>query len=350
MSDIFEELNRMKKRIFTGLLLATLLFSCNKDKAIVDTLNEYNLSKETEGYHFGEEISFPKEITDNVESISISLGDKEINDLKITPEFFTLGDNVVTINVKNKSGEVVSVEAIINVYAKNPEKELSYDIVKEYPHNPENFVQGFQLEGNTIYESNGQNGKSNIQKYALGSTEAITKVPLSDEYFAEGSTIIGDKIYQLTWQHKKGFIYDKSSLRLISEFDYPKEIREGWGLTYDGKSLILSDGTKNIYFLSPENPQEVVKTIAIAGNADVYEKINELEYHNGYIYANVWQRPYILKINPENGEVVGKIDFTELYKKHTKAYDDVLNGIAFKGDNMLITGKNWDKIYEIKIH
>ncbi|MDO4763818.1 MAG: glutaminyl-peptide cyclotransferase [Flavobacteriaceae bacterium] len=339
----------MKKGIFTGLILATLLISCNKDTAIVDKINEYNLSKEMEGYHFGDKIHFPKEIMDNAESISISFGDKETSDLKINPDFFVLGANEIVMNIKTKSGKELSVDAIINVFAKNPEQELEYELIAEYPHNTENFVQGFQLEGNTIYESNGQIGKSNIQKYTLGSTSALIKQNLEDEYFAEGSTIVEDKIYQLTWQHKKGFIYDKNTLEKIGEFPYPNRIEEGWGLTYDGEHLILSDGSNQLYFLSPKNPQEIVKNIAVAGNTTSYGRINELEYHKGFIYANAWQRPYILKINPENGEVLAKIDFSELYKKHTKAQDDVLNGIAFKGENMLITGKNWDKIYEVKI-
>lgn len=339
----------MKKNIFTGLLLATLLFSCNKDKAIIDTMNEYNLSKETEGYHFGDKIDFPKEVLDNAELITISFGDRETSNLVITPEYFTLGDNAVTIMVKTKSGETIPIDAIINVFAKNPEKELTYDLVSEYAHNVENFTQGFQLEGNTIYESNGQTGKSNIQKYTLGAETSSVKTPLGDEYFAEGSTIVGDKIYQLTWQHKKGFIYDKAILKQIGEFAYPNKIGEGWGLTYDGKNLIVSDGSKNLYFLSPNDTQQVIKTISVAGNSDIYDRINELEYHQGFIYANVWQRPYILKINPENGEVVAKLDLSEFYKKQVTGQDDVLNGIAFKGENMLVTGKNWDKIYEIKL-
>ena len=149
--------------------------------------------------------------------------------------------------------------------------------------------------------------------------------------------------------YKKGFVYDKSTLKLIADFPYPNKISEGWGLTYDGKDLIISDGTKNIYFVSPENPQNILKTISVAGSTEVYDRINELEYHNGFIYANVWQRPYVLKINPQTGEVVGRLDFSEIAKKHTTNEDDVLNGVTFKGENMLITGKNWDKIYEVKI-
>ena len=339
----------MKKSIFKGVLALVLLASCSKDKMILDSMNEYNLAMETKGYHFGDMITFPKEVTDNAESISISFGDKETAILKIDPAFFTLGDNAVTINVRTKSGENLSIDAVINVLSKTPEKELTYEVVAEYPHNAENFVQGFQLEGNTIYGSNGQTGESKVIKYTLGSTTNTAETKLDDEYFGEGSTIVGDKIYQLTWQHRKGFIYDKNTLKKLSEFNYPSRLTEGWGLTYDGKNLILSDGTKNIYFISPDNLQKIVKTISVAGPLEIYEKINELEYHDGFIYANIWQRPYILKINPENGEVVGKIDLTEINKKHSTDADDVLNGIAFKGDNMLITGKNWDKIYEIKV-
>lgn len=339
----------MKIRIFLALLSCMFLFSCNKDKEILNTLNDYNLSMESKGYHFGDALEIPKEVTDNAESISISFGDKETSKLIVDPEFFTLGDNAVTFNIKKKNGEIITQDATINVFAKNPEAELSYEIVKEYPHDSANFTQGFLIEGNTIYESDGQQRSSRILKYNLGSTTPLVSTPQADEIFSEGAAIIGDKIYQLTWLHKKGFIYNKSDLSLIGEFAYPNVVGEGWGLTYDGKHLILSDGTKNIYFLNPANPSEIVRYISVAGHKEAFDKINELEYHKGFIYANVWQKPVILKINPANGEVVGKFDFSEVAKKHTTNEDDVLNGIAFKGDNMLITGKNWDKIYEVVV-
>ena len=304
---------------------------------------------ESKGYHFGDALQLPKEVTENAESISISFGDKETSNLVIDPEYFTLGDNAVTFNIKKKNGEIITQDATVNVFAKTPEAKLNYEIIKEYPHDPKSFVQGFLLEGNTVYESDGQNGSSRILKYTLGTTTPIVETPQSDEIFSEGAAIVGDKIYQLTWQNKKGFIYNKSDLSLISEFVYPNVIGEGWGLTYDNKNVILSDGTKNIYFLDVKDPSKIVRYISVAGNTEAYDKLNELEYHKGFIYANVWQQPVILKINPANGEVVGKFDFTEIAKKHTTNSDDVLNGIAFKGNNMLITGKNWDKIYEVSI-
>ena len=339
----------MKIRTLIAVFAFTILVSCNKDKEILNTLNDYNISMESKGYHFGDALALPKAVTENAESISISFGDKETSNLVIDPEYFTLGDNAVTFNIKKKNGEIITQDATINVFAKTPEAKLTYEIVKEYPHDPKSFVQGFLLEGNTVYESDGQNGSSRILKYTLGTTTPIVETPQSDEIFSEGAAIVGDKVYQLTWQNKKGFIYNKSDLSLISEFAYPNVIGEGWGLTYDNKNLILSDGTKNIYFLDVKDPSKIVRYISVAGNTEAYDQLNELEYHKGFIYANVWQQPVILKINPANGEVVGKFDFTEIAKKHTTNSDDVLNGIAFKGDNMLITGKNWDKIYEVSI-
>ena len=344
----------MKKHFIISLLALTMVVSCNKDKEILNTLAEYNSSMETKGYHFGDAIQLPKEVTDNAESISISFGENETNNLVVDPKFFTLGDNAVTFNIRKKGGEVLNQDATINVFAKNPEASLSYTVVKEYPHNPANFVQGFQLEGNTIYESDGQNGESQILKYNLGGTTPIASTKQPAEVFSEGSAIVGDKIYQLTWKNKKGFIYNKSNLSLLGEFAYPNVIGEGWGLTYDGKNLIASDGTKNLYFLDANDPSKLVRYISVAGNTQAYDQLNELEYHNGFVYANVWQEPIILKINPQNGEVVGKFDFTSIADKHKSGNadadrDNVLNGIAFKGDHMLVTGKRWDKIYEVAV-
>lgn len=348
--SIFGKNLLMKIRVLLAVFAFTFLVSCNKDKEILNTLNEYNTSMESKGYHFGDRLNLPKEVTDNAESISISFGDKETSNLVVDPKFFTLGDNAVTFNVKKKSGEILTQDATINVFAKNPEAKLNYKIVNEYPHDPKNFVQGFQLDGNTIYESDGQNGESRILKYTLGSTTPIASTSQPEDVFSEGATIVGDKIYQVTWQNKKGFIYDKNSLKLLGEFAYPNVMGEGWGLTYDGKNLIASDGTKNIYFLDVSDPSKMVRYISVAGNTEAYDQLNELEYHKGFIYANVWQKPIILKINPQNGEVVGKFDFTEIAKLNTKdPTNDVLNGIAFKGDNMLVTGKLWSKIYEVSI-
>lgn len=339
----------MRNKIIVGFAALLMFMSCKNDEKILTSLADYNNSMETKGYHFGDKLDIPKDVLNNAESISISFGDKETSNLIVDPKFFTLGDNAVTFNIKTKGGETLYQDATINVYSKSLEKDINYEIITEYPHSPANFVQGFQVEGNIIYESEGQYGSSRLITYKIGDTIPIKETKQTDDVFSEGSTIVGNKIYQLTWENKKGFVYDKSTLKLLSEFPYPDMMIKGWGLTYDGKNLIASDGTKNLYFLNPGDPSKITRYISVAGNNSVYDQLNELEYYKGFIYANVWQKPIVIKINPANGEVVGKFDFSEIAGKHTKGTDDVLNGIAFKGDNMLVTGKNWSKIYEVVI-
>lgn len=339
----------MKKVIFGTLLAAACWQSCKSDKDLLNNLSEYNFTRESAGYHYGESIQLPPAVTGNISKVTISLGDREISDLKITPENFKLGDNAVTFNLTTKDGKVLQQDATINVYAAKPPQQMSYSIVAQYPHNPANFVQGFELEGNTIYESDGQKGKSQILKYTLGSTTPIKATPQPADVFSEGSAIAGDKMYQLTWQSKKGFIYNKSDLSLVGEFSYNPMMIEGWGLAFDGKNLLASDGTKNIYKLNVQDPSKLESYISVASHDTVFTQLNELEYHNGFLYANVWQKPIVLKINPQTGEVAGILDFSELVKVNTKGTDDVLNGIAFKGENMLITGKYWNTIYEVAL-
>lgn len=339
----------MRRFLYINACVFATLFSCTNDKDVLSKLGEYNFEKESEGYRMGEAIQLPPNIIDGVQHISLSIGDKEIHDLKITPQYFKLGENAVTFIITTKSGEKLAQDATINVFAKNPEKNLTYQIVQTYPHDANNFVQGFQLEGNTIYESDGQLGVSQMIKYPLGSTTPTAKTSQPADIFSEGATVVGDKVYQLTWQHRKGFIYDKVTLTLQGEFSYPNSISEGWGLAYDGKNLLMADGTKNIYVLNAQNPSQIIDYFSVTGYSQTYKDLNELEYHNGFLYANVWKQPIILKINPKTGEVVGKWDLIEIAQKHTNDPENVLNGIAFKGNNMLVTGKKWDTIYELKV-
>jgi glutamine cyclotransferase len=340
--------NFIKRNINIGFAAFLLLASCSNNEKMLDSLADYNNAKEEKGYHFGDKIELPKDITENTESIAVSQGDKETTDLTINPKFFTLGDNNVIFIIKTKGGEVLNQDATINVFSKIKEQDIPYKIIADYPHDPKNFIEGFVVEGNTVYESDGMNNASQLIKYTLGSSAPKIVARQPAEIFSEGCTIVGDKIYQLTYRNKLGFIYDKNTLKKISEFPLPNIIGEGWGLTYDGKNLIATDGTKNLYFLDVDNPLKVVKTVCVAGSKNIYDQLNELEYHNGFIYANVWHKPVILKINPKTGDVVGKFDFTQLTKENSRGDSEhVLNGIAFKGENMLITGKNWPKIYEI---
>lgn len=340
----------MRKNIISGLMAVVLLISCNNDKKLLDTLNNYNISMEDKGYHLGDPLNLPKEVTDNAESISISFGDKETSGLTVDPKFFALGDNEVTFIIKTKGGETLYHDATINVFAKNPEKQMAYDVIAEYPHDSDNFVEGFLMEGNMLYESDGLDGASQLIKYTLGSTTPIITEKQPAEIFSEGCAIAGDKVYQLTYRSKIGFIYDKNSLKKIAQFPLPNAMGEGWGLTYDGKNLVATDGSNHLYYLDVNDPSKVIRTVSVAGNTETYSQLNELEYHNGFIYSNVWHLPVILKIKPETGEVVGKFDFAKITAENDQGDPEhVLNGIAFKGENMLITGKKWPKIYEVAI-
>jgi len=340
----------LKRNLTIGLGAVFLLVSCSNNEKIIDSLVNFNNSKEAEGYHFGDKLALPKEVTDNAEAVAISFGDKESSDLTIDPKFFTMGDNEVTFVIKTKNGETLNQDATINVFARKPEQNIAYEIIKDYPHDPDNFVEGFLIEGNTVYESDGLEGTSQLIKYTLGSTVPSLVARQPANIFSEGCAVVGDKIYQLTYQNRKVFVYDKNTFKKLSEFRMAKAMKEGWGLTYDGENLIATDGSKNLFFLDINDPSKVIKTISVAGNTEVYDKLNELEYYDGFIYANVWHQPFILKINPATGEVVGKLDFTKITEENVQENSEhVLNGIAFKGNNMLVTGKNWAKIYEVSI-
>ena len=340
----------MKKNLISVLLLLFLLTSCMNDQKMLDVLADYNHSMEEKGYHFGEHIRLPEEVTDMADAVMISFGDKETSDMTVDPKFFRYGENKVTFNIKTKEGKILNQDATINVFSKYKEQEIFYEIIAEYPHDPNNFLEGFLLEGNMVYESDGLKNSSQLIKYTLGSITPIITEKQPVHIFSEGCAIAGDKIYQLTYQNKLGFIYDKATLKKLSEFPLPNEIGEGWGLTFDGKNLVATDGSNKMYFLDVNNPSKVVREVAVGGYKDIYTQLNEIEYHGGFIYSNIWHQPYILKIDPKTGEAIGKFDFTKITEENTR--DDkehVLNGIAFKGDNMLITGKNWPKIYEVAI-
>ncbi|MEC5174095.1 glutaminyl-peptide cyclotransferase [Chryseobacterium nepalense] len=338
------------KNFIPFILLFFLLISCRNDRKMLDVLADYNYSMEEKGYRFGEYIKLPKEVTDNADAVKISFGDKETSDMIVDPKFFEYGENKVTFSIKTKGGETLNQDATINVFSKFEEQDISYEIIAEYPHDSNNFLEGFLLEGNTVYESDGLKNSSQLIKYTLGSIIPTITEKQPAHIFSEGCAIAGNKIYQLTYQNKLGFIYDKTTLKKLSEFPLPNEIGEGWGLTFDGENLVATDGSNKLYFLDVNNPSKVIRQVTVGGFKDIYTQLNELEYHAGFIYSNIWHEPYILKINPKTGETVGKFNFTIITEEHTKNdKEHVLNGIAFKGENMLVTGKNWPKIYEVAV-
>ncbi|MDT8414121.1 MAG: glutaminyl-peptide cyclotransferase [Flavobacteriaceae bacterium] len=227
---------------------------------------------------------------------------------------------------------------------------LKYEVLQTYPHDMNAYTQGLEFYKDTLYESTGQYGNSSLRSVNFETGEVWKKTELDKKYFAEGITILNDKIYQLTWQENTGFVYDVNTFSKIQNFDYHQS-KEGWGLCSDGKKLYKSDGTEKIWMLDPATFQES-GFIQVSTNTRMIESVNELEWVAGKIYANIYQRNAIAIINPKHGGVEAVIDLSALKEKVTQ-HDklDVLNGIAYHPTRktIFVTGKNWDKLFEIKI-
>lgn len=221
------------------------------------------------------------------------------------------------------------------------------EVVAAFPHDPSAFTQGLVVHEGVLYEGTGQYGDSSIRKVDLETGEVEKIEPLSALYFGEGIAILDDRLYQLTWQNQVGFVYEVDSFERIETFRYSGE---GWGLTHDGEHLILSDGTASIRFLDPDT-FKVVKTIRVRDAGRPVVRLNELEFVDGEIWANIWYDDRIARISPDDGEVLGWIDLSDVYPRGERGFENVLNGIAYDADaeRLFITGKNWPQLYEIEV-
>jgi glutamine cyclotransferase len=247
-------------------------------------------------------------------------------------------------------GEKKELNNTVYFLAAEPPKVYSYEVVNTYPHDDKAFTQGFVFHDGYFYESTGQYGKSTLRKTEIETGKVVRRVDLDKKNFGEGMTIFNGKIYQLTWKKKIGFIYDLDTFELERTFDYGKS-KEGWGLTHNKEHLIKTDGTERIWFLDPETLVEN-KYIETYTNKRKAEKLNELEFVKGKIYANIWQQNSILIVNPQNGTIEGIVNLKGLQAKAgQEGEDNVLNGIAYdeSTDRLFVTGKNWNKVFEIKL-
>lgn len=224
-----------------------------------------------------------------------------------------------------------------------------YEVVNTWRHDPQAFTQGLIFHDGALLESTGQYGSSSLRRVELKTGKVLQKVDVPGQFFAEGMTLFRDKIYQLTWQNQKGFIYDSVTFSKLGEFRYDGE---GWGLTHDSESLILSDGTNQIRFLDPTT-FEVKRTISVYDRGQPLRELNELEFVKGEIYANIWHTDQIVRLDPQTGRILGWINLPGLLPDREKSDPEeaVLNGIAYDeaGDRLLVTGKLWPKLFEIRI-
>jgi glutamine cyclotransferase len=224
----------------------------------------------------------------------------------------------------------------------------TYNIVNTYPHDRNAFTQGLVFENGVLYEGTGRFGRSTLRRVELETGEVLQIHELPAQFFGEGITIYGSKVIQLTWQSNVGFVYDKNSFELLQEFNYSTE---GWGITHDGKRLIMSDGTSTLHFLDPQT-FEGIGQLGVFDNDGPVNRLNELEYVQGEIYANVWQTDRIARIAPGTGQVIGWIELGGLLspEDHSESVS-VLNGIAYDAENdrLFVTGKLWPKLFEIEL-
>lgn len=225
----------------------------------------------------------------------------------------------------------------------------SYRVIHSFPHDPKAYTQGLLYDNGFLYESTGQYGQSSLRKVELETGAVVQLHQLDDRFFAEGLALFGNRLLQLTWRANKGFAYRLDSFEPLAEFAYPTE---GWGLTYDGELLVMSDGSATLYFRDPFTFAEVSRVAVVAQGRPV-SQLNELEWVAGEVFANIWQTDTIARIDPATGQVAGWIDLTGLLSDADRrgSNAEVLNGIAYdpEGERLFVTGKRWPKLYQIEL-
>ncbi len=226
-------------------------------------------------------------------------------------------------------------------------RKQTYEVVRSYPHDPDAFTQGLVFHAGYLYEGTGRRGESALRKVELETGRVLEAVELAPSFFGEGIAILGQRVYQLTWQSGVGFVYDLESFSTVGRF---RQFTEGWGLTHDGAQLIMSDGSAFLYFLDPETVSPV-RQLEVRDDGTPVDQINELEYIDGEIYANVWHSDDILRVSPRTGEVLGRIDMSGIIDADLiRDPEAVLNGIAYDAASgrTFITGKLWPRLFEVR--
>ncbi|MDD4747907.1 MAG: glutaminyl-peptide cyclotransferase, partial [Salinivirgaceae bacterium] len=258
------------------------------------------------------------------------------------------GQNHIRLSIFVDSMTYYGSTSVRFLAAKSPEL-LTYKVKQTYNHDPKAYTQGLIFEDGFLYESTGQHGESTLRKVDYKTGKVLQMYDLATSDFGEGIARVGDKIYMLTWESKKGYVFDLKTFNVELEFPLTSD---GWGLTYDGQYLIRSDGSNTLYFIDPEYLTEV-KTLEVHDHKAQVSRLNELEYYDGKIWANVYGEDYIVTIDPKTGAVIEKIDFSNLLtnEERRKYRVDVLNGIAWSNDThqLFVTGKLWPTLFEVEL-
>lgn len=260
-----------------------------------------------------------------------------------------LGNRTLEVAIQYEEGSY-KISEKIRVFSKAAPSLYTYNIVNTFPHDPKAYTQGLEFHRDTLYESTGLRGYSSLRKVNYKTGEVLQKIDLPPAIFGEGITIMKDQIYMLSWQSGRGFVFDLNSFEEKSQFSYGQS-KEGWGICNDGKFLYKSDGSQKIWVLDPQNLKEI-KHLELATHKGFFKNTNELEYVNGKIYANVYQKESVMIINASSGAIEGVVNFSGLKKlvnQHPEL--DVLNGIAYHHERktFFVTGKKWNKMFEVRL-
>jgi glutamine cyclotransferase len=353
----------MYKKILTLLFCSILFYSCKSENTPPVITKSENYSKlnspaNNSSYKLNDSIiiSFSL-IKQNIkwDSAQIVFDDNFISSIidvnvpySFIPQNQKTGAHKIIAKLFYQDGKIETLESNLRILSDVYPESEKFTVIKTYPHSKEDFTEGLEYHDGYMYESTGLEGKSLIKKYELTSGKVVKEALLDKEFFGEGITIFDKKIFQLTWKNKKGFVYSLDDFKFIQNFSYNTE---GWGMTNNGKELLMSDGTNKIYFMNPYS-FAITSNLQVCDNAGQVININELEYYKGNIYANIWRTFLIIKIDAATGKVLARMDLEELIHKAGSLQEvDVLNGIAVNPatGNLLVTGKFWNKLFEIKI-
>jgi glutamine cyclotransferase len=347
-----------KHNLLTFILLGITLIGCKETKKGENSIFSFDDSNFPAHFLANQSVSLGilNPNSKEIDSIVYFVNDKKAGAVK--------GLNKLSFELKDQKLGYQKLKALVYFDGENAEatsrielvssvqpKLLKYKVINTFPHDTKAFTEGLEFHRDTLYESTGQKGDSYFRKYDYKTGKVYKEIKLDNKYFGEGITIINNKLYQLSWQEKTGFIYDINTLKLEKTFAYDKDI-EGWGMTNDGKYIYQGDGTEKIWKMDPAT-QKMIDYINVYSGDSKIKAINELELINGKFYVNVFQKDAIAVVNPTNGAVEGILNMSGLRKHLSSAItiDDVLNGIAYnpKTKTIFVTGKNWDKMFEISV-
>lgn len=366
---IFLQTAFLKTFSMKPFLKITLLFGLLVSGGLLFTLNSCGDDEVTDPVLFGFSdnlaIVYGQEapitidlFSEDIATLELIINDSVINtwdkpsgklSYTIASSGFGIGAKSLSLKSRLNDGTVYEDRRMLRVLSDLVPERWTYTVADHFPHNVANFTQGLEFDEGTLYESTGQNGASKVAKIDLSTGADIAKIELDATHFGEGMTIMGDTLYQITWQSGRCFLYDKNTLTPLSgEFSYKGE---GWGLCHDDRYLIMSDGTERITFRDPRT-FSIVRTIEVYTNEGPVTSLNELEYIDGLIYANIWMTNNIAIIEPETGRVLGVMDGSPLVAQGRGNIGEAFNGIAYNplDQHLYLTGKRWQRIFKVTLN